>query len=267
MIVEPDFLDHWKTQALIAATGDPAAPQMVIRLWGHCQQRRASKFKNMTAIALAGICRWQRDPEQLLSNLMACGFIDVKNGVLTVHGWEEVNATLVARWRGGENNRRRLLGKPKVSYSLPITSATSDKKGLAGSEKNRIEENRIEKSTPLPPLNGEVVLEIYKAYPKKEGKEEALKAIRKRLVEGKDPKFLLERVETYARAIVVWRERRYIPDPATWFNQGRFDDDETNWHAGPNIAKPKQIDPNQEHFDKFYEDHLKRQAERKKAPL
>ena len=40
MIIEPGFLDHWKTQMLISALEDGGAAIYVIRLWEHCQQRR-----------------------------------------------------------------------------------------------------------------------------------------------------------------------------------------------------------------------------------
>lgn len=127
MIVQPDFPDHWKTQSLIAATGDPAAPMMVIRLWAHCHYRRASKFKNLSDLALAGICKWQKEPSEIRVILERCGFIQCKGAVLTVHDWEHVNASLIVRWKGGENNKRRLLGKPKLSESLPTSLAGSDR--------------------------------------------------------------------------------------------------------------------------------------------
>jgi hypothetical protein len=79
--------------------------------------------------------------------------------------------------------------------------------------------------------------EIYQAYPRHDGKDDALKAIRKRIKEGKDPNFLLNRVQTYAKAI-AWKERRYIPYPATWFNKGHFFDDESEWDD-PSKPRPK----------------------------
>lgn len=68
---------------------------------------------------------------------------------------------------------------------------------------------------------------IYQRYPRKEGKSDALKAITKAM-KRHDPKFLLERTETYAAAI-AWKERQFIPHPATWFNGERFNDDPEAW--------------------------------------
>lgn len=156
MIVQPDFPDHWKTQALISATSDPAAPMMVIRLWAHCHYRRASKFKNLSDIALAGICKWRKEPSLIRGILEECGFIHTKQGVLTVHDWDETNASLIARWRGGEANRRRLLGKPKLRESLAIS--------LAGSDKRRVEKSRVEKKRESLSAHAEFIQEWELAY-------------------------------------------------------------------------------------------------------
>lgn len=60
MIITPDFLNHWKTELLIERTKDPAAPLMLISLWGHCQQRKEWIFKNLSKDALKAICKWPR---------------------------------------------------------------------------------------------------------------------------------------------------------------------------------------------------------------
>lgn len=73
--------------------------------------------------------------------------------------------------------------------------------------------------------------DIYAAYPRKEGKLAALKAIDKALhiVDGDT---LLKAVQDYAVAVGTWpaEDYRFIPLPATWFNQGRWEDDRRNWY-------------------------------------
>jgi len=68
---------------------------------------------------------------------------------------------------------------------------------------------------------------IYEAYPRKVGKAAGLKAIRISL-RSRPPEFLLERTQHFAKAI-SWQEPRFIPHPATWFGQDRFDDDPAEW--------------------------------------
>lgn len=91
-------------------------------------------------------------------------------------------------------------------------------------------------SAPDPKLSSSVkpkmpkitVQEIYAAYPKKLGKEDAFRAIKKSMIE-KDGEYLLEAVRAYAVATKN-TERRFIKHPATWFNAGCYDDDRAEWN-------------------------------------
>ena len=97
---------------------------------------------------------------------------------------------------------------------------------------------------------------LYQLYPRKVGHLAALKAIQKAEKE-KGFGFLLEAVKAYALAVSKWplRDRQYIPHPATWFNQGRYDDDRATWQRNgkgrpaPQLSAPltpEQINRNQE---------------------
>lgn len=71
---------------------------------------------------------------------------------------------------------------------------------------------------------------IYETYPRKQGKQDALKAIKAALVDC-SPERLLERTQAYAAATTNWSEadRKFIPHPATWYNRGSYDDDPAEW--------------------------------------
>jgi hypothetical protein len=143
MIVQPDFCDHWKTQSLIRMTKDPAAPLMVIRLWAHCQQRKAWVFPGMRDEVLAAICRWQGEPAELRRVLHESGFIDEPAGAsqVTVHEWYEVNASLAQRWAAGPKG-----GRPKGGRKPDDNrSETGIKAEVGRSETEAIpDENRAE---------------------------------------------------------------------------------------------------------------------------
>lgn len=98
---------------------------------------------------------------------------------------------------------------------------------------------------------------IYKAYPRKVGKGAAMKAIQKAIawcqkrdaVEtdlgggargGAD--WLLSQVQAYTKAVSRWptEERKFVPHPATWFNQERYLDDPKEWQRGA-AAVPSQF--------------------------
>jgi hypothetical protein len=86
----------------------------------------------------------------------------------------------------------------------------------------------VAETIPLKQKNLQELAEsIYQEYPKKEDKKDGIKAILNALKKN-DPSFLLERTKAYASAI-TWKERQYIPLPATWFNKERFNDDPEGW--------------------------------------
>ena len=78
---------------------------------------------------------------------------------------------------------------------------------------------------------------IYLAYPRRVGKHAAVKAIAAAVKRIKDKDdavgFLLDRVTAYAAA-VKGQDPQFIPHPATWFNSGRYEDDETQWQRSGN---------------------------------
>ncbi len=72
-----------------------------------------------------------------------------------------------------------------------------------------------------------IIEEIYQHYPKKVGKPQALKAIRKSLSKM-DPESLLEKTKAFALARKD-EDHQFTPNPATWFNQERYNDDPQTW--------------------------------------
>lgn len=144
MIVEPDFLTHWKTQMLIEELGDKAAPLCVIALWAHCQQRRSSTFHNMAPNALKAICRYEGEASRLRSALERCGFLEVRGEAVIVHEWAETNAKLIANWENGMKGGR----PPKTSQQKPNDNPTITQNGFGVTQQEpRREEKRREDST------------------------------------------------------------------------------------------------------------------------
>lgn len=72
-----------------------------------------------------------------------------------------------------------------------------------------------------------VVVNIYEAYPKKVGRPAALKAIAN-ACRSIDADQLLELTAAYAKS-VAGADLQFIPHPATWFNQERYNDDPKTW--------------------------------------
>lgn len=83
-------------------------------------------------------------------------------------------------------------------------------------------------------LKAPTVEQIYDAYPRKVGRAAAVLAIKRKISKTVTTGRLLERTKAFARAVAQWpeSERHFCPHPATWFNQGRFDDDPKEWLRG-----------------------------------
>jgi len=85
--------------------------------------------------------------------------------------------------------------------------------------------------------------DIYAAYPRKVGKQAALKAIEKaHKSQYKTMWMLLQLTQAYAAAVAQWpaADKQYVPHPATWFNRGSYDDDPKEWQRGA-AATPSQF--------------------------
>jgi hypothetical protein len=141
MIVEPDFLDHWKTRQLVEVTADPASPLLVLRLWAHCQHRKTSRFPGLTDAALSAICRWKQKPEQLRAILIETGFITYENGSIVVHDWEVTNRILVSAWTngrfGGRPRKKKPTGIPTGKPVDHITLSSLSSSSLEGDSKRK----------------------------------------------------------------------------------------------------------------------------------
>lgn len=92
------------------------------------------------------------------------------------------------------------------------------------------------------PQIGKLIEEIYDAYPRKVGRPAALVKIRHALTKI-DGKRLLEATRAYGEA-VKGMDPQFIPHPATWFHQERYNDDPKTWRRDDSSAGKKGTDRN-----------------------
>ena len=102
MIVEADFVNHWKTRALANSIGSAEALRAILLLWSHCQTRRAWEFR-LSPLMLAGICDFAGAADVLWQAMTELEFLEPgeEEGWWQVHDWGTVNAGLVGQWAGG----------------------------------------------------------------------------------------------------------------------------------------------------------------------
>ena len=136
MIVDPDFLDHWRTRMLVDALGDELAPLYVLRVWAHCQSRRATLFDGMTSNGLKALCRYSGDGEKLEKSMIDAGFISRIEATISVPKWATHNASLIANWtngRGGGRPPKEPKDNPSKTHGLatdnpPVTDKRREEK-------------------------------------------------------------------------------------------------------------------------------------------
>lgn len=144
-----------------------------------------------------------------------------------------------------EANRKQTVSKPQANAKQGETP--SEKENEIEKEKENEIENECYKNPPSP------FERFWLAYPRKVGKADARKAFAKVKVPIET---LLSAIEQQTRSEQWTTENgRFIPNPATWLNQGRWEDElaalESKYHAKPGYGV-------QRHGDKLTD--LERQA-------
>jgi hypothetical protein len=138
MIVQPDFLTHWKTRKLCSRLKEKQAPLYVIRLWALCQTSKRDVIP-ADHETLAAICEYEGDSERLLLAMVDCGFLEPEiDGQHVVHGWSDVNQRLIHNWTAGLHGGRPKVTKekpkenPRVSQTKPIDGLDGLDRGMDG---------------------------------------------------------------------------------------------------------------------------------------
>lgn len=153
MIVTPDFLDHWKTKRLIQLLDDPEAPCGLLRLWAHCQNRKAYRFDpdKLNPSNVKGITQSRADKNALWDALIESGFLDLHgDGSVEVHGFYDANSTLFASWENGKKGGRPSKEKPAENPTETQPEPKEKKDGREEKEKPEKQEETGEAETPRP---------------------------------------------------------------------------------------------------------------------
>lgn len=194
MIVDPDFFDHWRTRMVIDMLGgDPLAPVYIMRLWAHCQNRKADTFAIPT-VGIKALCQFNGDAQALEDALIAAEYMSRDGSSVTVIGWAEKNAQLLAAWSNGSKGGRPTkkatqeapLGNQLVTDGEPTENPKETQEKPNGNPtktnpKPIREDKRREEETPLnPPAGGDDgFLEFWDCWPKNERKQDRSKCSEK----------------------------------------------------------------------------------------
>jgi hypothetical protein len=118
----------------------------------------------------------------------------------------------------------------------------------------------LKKKTPK--ISESVLTEIYQAYPRHVGKQEALLAIEKAIHEiapSRDAQWLLGRTRAFAQQR-RGEDEQFTPYPATWFNKKRFEDELLDGVLDgkiPDVRSGSFLEPAFEHSSRVLDHRLK----------
>ena len=168
---------------------------------------------------IADAMQWDGDASKLMDALIFSGYIDDTHDGLHIHDWAEYAGKLLER-REKDRARKRSAGE---AAGVPSTFRRSSNGKRTEGDGKPNEPNKPEGD---PPLQERRFAEFWQAYPKKVGKASCLKAWLK-LKPADDLFDHIMDALTKQKASEQWKREagRYIPNPLTWINQGRWDDE------------------------------------------
>ena len=206
-------------------------------------------------------------PNRVSQELVNAGLWEVADDGYQFHDWDEHNIDKTA-WESGKAavrervKRHREKQRNAVSNAVSnggrnaVTNAVSNANVTLQEEEEEKEEEYI---TPLTPLEGveaepfaaltdKEILEasfdeFWQAYPRHEGKKAAKTRFVQAVKQGTSPEAIVAGARRFA-ADPNLPEKRFIPHPATWLNQARWEDDplpaRTTSGAGAMLTRSQQ---------------------------
>ena len=254
---------HPKTKKLARRLGVslPAAVGYLHYLWwwalDFAQDGILDKYDNDD---IADALLWDGDPDQLIEALIHSGYIDTDGDVLTIHDWHDYAGKLLER--RVKDRERKAAAKEKAAVPSEIqwksngtdTESAGSRTASSVTVPNlTVPNNTVPNSTVITPHTPQGATEpdaqerrfaeFWKAYPKKVGKKAAETAW-KRVKPNAELFNRIMQAVTATKSSEQWiREGgRFIPNPATWINQGRWDDELPSAGTAPPFQRPNNGD-------------------------
>ena len=189
---------------------------------------------------LAEALEWDGDGDKLLEALIESGFIDETEHGLMIHDWGIYAGKLLERRAKDRDRKRKAAEAVGVPETFRRSSDGIDAEGAENLKENFVTQPTVPNPTNQtvpnstkptnqssePPLQERRFAEFWEEYPKKVGKKAAQTSWNKIKPDTELFERIISAVATAKRSEQWNKENgRYIPNPATWLNQGRWDDE------------------------------------------
>ena len=228
---------HPKIKRLANATGltkAAAIGYLHLLWWWALDYAQDGVITHYSAEEIADGAQWDGDPDAFLNALIESGFVDEGNGKLVIHDWHEYAGRLIEKrqanrmrsQRARDANKHESVSTEREPNAYDTHTERIPYRATVPNQPNSTVPNRTIPYHTTDMSDVDAFYEFWKLYPKKVGKGEAKKAWGK----IKPGKALTETIlAAIPRALQSdqWRREngRFIPNPATWLNQGRWDDE------------------------------------------
>lgn len=257
--------DHPKTRALSrklqCSRHEAIGILVTLWLWGLNNADREGNVMNATADDIADGIMYrgqstgqtaQEAAEHLMDSLISSGWIDTaEDGHFILHDWDvwqdQWYKALDKRAKEAERKRKQRQSGDESGMSIGQDAGQSEGQGDGTSEHNRNRNRDRNRNlnpnqnrdpyrddySPPTPLKGEEsgvqdkrFDEFWAIYPKKTGKQAAFKSWQRVKPTAELHSRIIAAVTAATKTEQWQRENgRYIPNPTTWLNQGRWDDE------------------------------------------
>lgn len=198
--------------------------------------------------AIARAAQWEGDKLEFIEVLQDHGLLDLMPEGLAIHDWHDYAGNLIERRKADAERKRKARAEKREQEAIAETSArTSGGHPPDIPAQSRVDQTKAHQSIVprglSPPISPEreragetsdgtpaedelQFSEFWSSYPKKVGKASCLKAWKKLKPTAELHDHIMAALEAQKRSEQWQREGgRFIPNPLTWLNQGRWDDE------------------------------------------
>ena len=175
---------------------------------------------------------------------MTVQFLTAK-GILHQNTVSEYEVLTAAEMTGSECESARRVRKMRATRALELPAAECGEALQCNGDVttcNTEKEKEKEKDTPIAPKGGETGLvgfdDFWKAYPNKKVKTTAVRAWKKLKPDDTLVQAIIKDIERRKNTEWKDKDKQYIPHPATYLNQRRWEDEEDSGTAQPVKYQP-----------------------------
>lgn len=229
--VYDDLPRHPKTTRLARKLGAERALVVgcLVCLWSWAfQYAEDGDLKKFTDEDLADAAHWPGDAAEFVAALRSTGWIDKH----FIHGWDEHAGSYFY----DRNRHRKYLQNGDGSQETPRNLRQSSQlkiKNKSKSKRNPKTLNPLSDKSDVVSLNHDGFDRFWRLYPKKEGKQVAIKRWKKMTKQQRQRATVVAEAITYAVAN-GYRDIDIVPMGSTFLNQARYED----WYEDDRLVVP-----------------------------